>query len=969
MNPILTPPYEEPQFHYAMRNGELNYDEVKQGRRQSSEAQFINLIREEVKAWREQGYPYTTRVSQELLYFWFKNPDRADCHKLFYAQQEAIETSIWLNELTQKSNVGQSVLNQLKAAQQVSKKFTTHNLPRIAFKMATGTGKTVVMAAQIVYHLFNRQEYPMDTRFADNFLIITPSITIKNRLSVLFVDTLNRGNNIEDYYHIRQLIPLTLMPYMSQLNARLIITNYHALEPKILQGNKRSPFDGKKDATGKKQEAKEEFNQVIKRLLGKFKKNSRLLIINDEAHHCFWPKEKGKANDEENSKAENAHAAIWFNGLVQITQKFKVSSIYDLSATPYYLSHSGYPAHQLFPWVVSDFGLIEAIESGLVKIPFLPEFNQSETLSQTVLKNLYDHVKDELPKKGDILKNTGEQPPNLPVLLKTTLTQFYSHYEKDFNRIKTLFGNPPVFIIVCNNTWVSKEVYKYIAGYELTDEAGQIVDTVIGQYELFSNFDPLTKHPLPKPPTLLIDSNILDNTELLNTDFKKVFAPELENFKRAYRNRHPEKSEDNITDADILREVVNTVGKPGTLGAHIRCVVSVSMLTEGWDANSVTHIMGLRAFNSQLLCEQVAGRALRRQRYHLDQSGKLPPEYAQIIGVPFKLFKGGKTSLAEPVENTRIYALQERKTNFEIRFPQLVGYRIESLPDEIRADFSGLENFEIDTNAFSMESERINTFSPEKERLNAVALKEKRDQTLIYEITKALIHFYYSDEDGNPKFYHFNTLKQSVETWYFEKVTAFDLSEPDYRKWLYFETPQKICAHIIRGMTTQHRDSNKILPVFHPDKAFGSTQEVNGTTSKSVYLTRKSHVNGVVANNGADITAKILDFLDDIVISYVNNSFLGFTIPYVEAGKDQLYYPDFIAKCKKNNGETFHLIIALSNMKQDNLAKKWTVQNCWLPAVNSVRKKYGYEKWEFIEISNENRKIENELNDKIGKLL
>ncbi len=988
INPILNTPYQEPLFHYATHNGELNYEDVREGRRvadiqgqpqdaqQKHDEHLINLIRQEVKAWRVQGYPNTTRVSQELLYFWFKNPDRANCHKLFFAQQEAIETTIWLNELTQKSNVGQLILNELKAAREVSKTFPTHNLPRIAFKMATGTGKTVVMAAQILYHFFNRQEYRMDMRFADNFLIVAPGITIKNRLGVLFVDTLNRGSNSQDYYHIRQLVPPTLMPELERLNAKIIITNYHALEPKILQGNKRSPFDGKKDATGQKVEAKEEFNQVIKRVLGKFKKDSRLLIINDEAHHCYWPKEKGKLNDDDNSKAENAYAAIWFNGLVQIAQKFKVSSIYDLTATPYYLSHSGYQAYQLFPWVVSDFGLIEAIESGLVKIPFLPESDNPKALSLPVLKNLYEQVKNELPKKGRVTlaKKAGkpvvEQSPNLPSLVKTALEQFYSHYQKDFNRISGLFDNPPVFIIVCNNTLVSKEVYKYIAGYELIDDAGNVIDTVTGQYDLFSNFDVVTKQALPKPPTLLIDSNVLENADLVSTDFKKVFAPELENFKRAYRIRHPDKSYDNVTEADILREVVNTVGKQGTLGAHIRCVVSVSMLTEGWDANSVTHIMGLRAFNSQLLCEQVAGRALRRQKYDLDQEGKLPPEYAHIIGVPFKLFKGGTTILAEPVETKQIYALTERQADFEIRFPHLVGYRVESLDDEIKADFSRLEHFEIDADKFAIESEMRNAFS--SEMLKVADVKEKRDQSLIYDITKALIQFYYSDEGGNPKFHQFNALKKIVEEWYFEKVTVIGFTEPAYRKLLYFEEPQKICDHIMRGIDAEHRYTDNILPVFNPEKPFGSTQEVNGITSKAVYPTQKSHVNFVVADNTDSrehITAKTLEALDDFVMSYVNNSFLGFAIPYVKAGTDHLYYPDFIAKCKKQNGETLHLIIEISDMKQDKAAKKWTVENCWLRAVNVVRDKYGYDEWQFIEITNDIWEIENQLTDKIRRVL
>jgi type III restriction enzyme len=172
---------------------------------------------------------------------------------------------------------------------------------------------------------------------------------------------------------------------------------------------------------------------------------------------------------------------------------------------------------------------------------------------------------------------------------------------------------------------VSSEGYKHIAGYEKTDEEGNIITTVPGRFSLFSNYDQTTGKPLSKPPTLLIDSYAIEGSDQIDEAFKKIFASEIENFKKDYRKTHPGKSVENITDAEILCEVVNTVGKPGMLGSHIRCVISVSMLIEGWDSNTVTHIMGIRAFGSQLLCEQVAGRALRRQNYFLDKSGKFPP--------------------------------------------------------------------------------------------------------------------------------------------------------------------------------------------------------------------------------------------------------------------------------------------------------------------------------------------------------
>ena len=657
-NPILNSPYYEPKLHYATDvDGSLNYSDIREGRRifttdiqviptrqgpQGSifevndfaaeyGTHIINLCRKEVGKWREEKYPNTTRVTKELLLFWFLNSDRHATKQLFFAQREAVETAIWLNEVAEKSNAGQNILNKLREGQQSVSEDSADQLPRIAYKMATGSGKTVVMACFILYHYFNRQEYRNDTRFADYFLIVAPGVTIKDRLGVLFVDTKTKNPaEIQDYYHVRALVPQNMEHRLDNLNARLVITNYHSFEPKTLKGNKRSPFDGKVDLEGNKIDTGnlEDFSQVIKRTLSKFKAGTRLLVMNDEAHHCYLPKSKGKTSDNEEAD-ENQRAAVWFTGLKEISKRFKLQNIYDLSATPYYLTGSGYTPYSLFPWVVSDFGLIEAIESGLVKIPFLPESDNTQELTMPVLRNLYEHVKDELPRKGQRKQKseaakeghkTKEQPPRLPALVKAALDQFYGHYVEYYNGVRknqeqkaNLFSSPPVFILVCNNTSASKEVYKYIAGYEYLDENEELV-TVSGAKELFSNYDPVTKRPLKRPPTLLIDSDALENSDQINEDFKKIFASEIEEFKKDYARLHGQGSAESISDGEILREVVNTVGKQNKLGSHIRCVVSVSMLTEGWDANTVTHIMGLRAFGSQLLCEQVAGRALRVSR-------------------------------------------------------------------------------------------------------------------------------------------------------------------------------------------------------------------------------------------------------------------------------------------------------------------------------------------------------------------
>lgn len=1031
-NPILNSPYEEPHFHYGQTlDRSLNFEDVRKGRRVfdpvserqptptkrgrqktlafpiepevDAEKHIINLLRKEISAWRANGYEGTTRVTNELMKFWFKNPEREPQFSLFFAQQEAVETAIWLNEVADKSNAGQNIIRILREAQKSVGEGSEDQLPRIAFKMATGTGKTVVMASLILYHFANRQEYKNDVRFADYFLVVAPGVTIKDRLGVLFVDARNLPEyERADYYHQRRLVPPNLRDSIKNLNARLVITNYHSFLPKTLQGNKKSPFDGKVDVHGNKirGENKEDFGLVVKRNLDKFKTGSRLLILNDEAHHCYLPKGSEKTTDNEEVD-ENERAAVWFTGLREIAKRYKVQSVYDLSATPYYLSGSGYEPYSLFPWVVSDFGLIEAIEAGLVKIPFLPESDNTQDLDQPFLANLYSKIVEidpnAFPRKGQKKKKSeakregvklSEAPPKLPPQLRTALDMFYKNYEdyakgerKRLEARRNLFTPPPVFIIVCNNTTVSKEVYKYIAGYENLDAEGEI-QVVKGSLPTFDNYDQ-NRRPKRRPPTLLIDSDALENSDQINDEFKKIFEEEIKEFRKDYARVHGQGSAENITDAEILREVVNTVGQQGKLGQDIRCVVSVSMLTEGWDANTVTHIVGVRAFGSQLLCEQVAGRALRRMNYLLqgyDKDGeptedkrkivshKFPPEYAHIIGIPFKLFKGGKTvKLPTPVETTQVKALQER-SELEITFPNVDGYRIETAGNDLIADFEGLEPFEIDITKIPVEAIMGNAISPAEIKLGIDQVLERREGELHYWITKELIRHKFSDDEGNPQFRYFGDLKNIVAQWYDSRIKILGGSGRDYRKLLFFLEGKRIAAHISRAIKTHENESEFIRPVLNHYNPFGSSRYVHGITSRQCWETKKSHVNYVVQESGWEgIAAKALDEMD--IISYVKNSFLEFRIPYIKDGEEAPYYPDFIVRLKGNDGLPKNLIIEVTGINKKHKAeKKWYTENRWIPAVNAVREKHGMDEWHFIEIRDDIRDFKNELIQKIESI-
>lgn len=392
--------------------------------------------------------------------------------------------------------------------------------------------------------------------------------------------------------------------------------------------------------------------------------------------------------------------------------------------------------------------------------------------------------------------------------------------------------------------------------------------------------------------------------------------------------------------------------------------------------------MGLRAFGSQLLCEQVAGRALRRMSYILqgyDKEGnptddkrkvvieKFPPEYAHIIGVPFKMFKGGKSVPPPPPANlTHIAAVPARQETMEIEFPNVNGYRVENYDGEIKYDFSTIENYEIDGSKFPTETIMASPISASEEKLQVKSVLEKRDHELIFTITKELIKHHFSDENQeNLQFHKFNKLKQIVEIWYQEKVILLNIPDQRFKRLLFFDEPKKIVNHIIIGINPEINTSEFIRPVFNYYNKFSSTKYVNGNTVKEVYPTKKSHVNFVVMDSGWEgICAKTLEEIETVEC-YVKNQFLGLTVPYVKEGKDHQYFPDFVARVKGKDGIVKNLMIEISGMSNDKAEKKWFVENRWIPAVNALKDKYQYPEWHFIEISNDIRNIKNQLIEKI----
>lgn len=965
-SPILNSPYYEPGRHFKADERGLT-DEIIESRRPSSfyipvpraktkqkqlelnvsegsfgselqqENVFINKIRSKIRDWRSQNYPGVTKTSRDLLNYW-KDEQREN--KLFFCQIEALETLIFVNEVAEKS--GDSwVISELNNASQSA----NPGVYRLAFKMATGSGKTVVMAMIIAYNTLNRLRYPQDTRFTDAFAIITPGITIKDRLNVLL------PNDPKNYYLQRDIVPYQDFELLQKAN--VFITNFHQLEQRQ---NPRFQVGSVMKAAGllKDEAVKESPAAMVTRAFKSIINKPRILVINDEAHHCYQEKpteEKLSGEDRKEADENNKAARVWLAGIKALAKKMPINGVIDLSATPYFLQGSGYQEGTMFPWTIYDFSLLDALECGVVKIPRLPI--ESDTVSKDDIpefRNLWLHVSDDLPKKG--LKTGGKDYLSanvLPTKLQEALESLYGNYEDKYYKryLEAKQDNqnvmPPVMIVVCNNTAVSELVYRWISGFERETPSGKLI-VEKGNLEIFRNEDGIRF--FDKPNTLIIDSRQIESGEKIDDNFKKIFAAEIDDFHKEYKKRFP--GREDPTDEELLREVMNTVGKPGKLGENIKCVVSVSMLTEGWDVNTVTHILGIRAFSTQLLCEQVVGRALRRVDYNVDEeTGLLSEEYAEVYGVPFSFLKvSGDTKAKPPKVVHRVYALSERD-KYEIQFPRVEGYRYELNETKLAAKFSEesktiIENEPTEvTLGGAIGDETLETLEK---------IKGRREGEVILRLAKGLLRRYYTDAEGAEKYWLFPQLQKIAEQYINTCVVLKDrmvigyLTVGDYFSGALTKIQQAVISENL-----EHQNNKQLLPILAPYDTLGSTRYVDFLTTKEVRETVKSHINYVVADTEEweQGVAKKLEQMDE-VISYVKNQNMGFSIPYEHQGISHQYLVDFIAVLEMPDKSKLNLLIEVTGKKDDKKKLKVkTARELWVPSVNNFGK---YGKWAMLEI-------------------
>jgi type III restriction enzyme len=967
-NPILNSPFSEPRRHFRFTDEGIT-NEIVEERRISSyfvpiarpkkqaknqltfdtewtedrieENKFINQVRERVAQWRKQGYPSSsiTKTTKQLLDYWQRS-DRN--RKLFFCQIEAVETVIYVTEVAKK--FGETwIENKIHAANREANPL----LYRIALKMATGSGKTVVMAMIIAWHALNKIANSQDPLFSDTFLIVTPGITIRDRLRVLL------PNDPQNYYREMDIVPTDLREELGK--ARMIITNFHAFKQreKISAGKLTKSILDKGNGSA----FTETPDQMVRRVCRELGNKKNIIVINDESHHCYRRKADGeeevlKGDELKEAEKREEEARIWISGLEAVKSKLGLKAVYDLSATPFFLRGSGYPEGTLFPWVVSDFSLIDAIECGIVKVPRVPVADDSMVGQQPTYRDLWLRIREHLPKKGRKTQELAGEP-NLPAELEGALQSLYLNYAKYYKRweenteARSRGLTPPVFIVVCNNTSVSKMVYDYIAGWEKTVSEQDIV-VVPGKLPLFSNEE--NGNWSPRPNTILVDSRQLESGEAMSDDFKRIAAAEIEEFKSDYRLRFPGRDVDNLTDEDILREVMNTVGKPGKLGEQIKCVVSVSMLTEGWDANTVTHILGVRAFGTQLLCEQVVGRGLRRMSYAANDANMFQPEYAEVYGVPFS-FIPSAGSAVDPRPGpmpTRVRALEDRAA-CEITFPRLTGYRYELPAETLSAKFTDDSKMVISTADIPTKTENAPIVG-ETSIHTLDDLKLRREQEVIFLLSKFVSERYLRDAENNSKPWLFPQLLKITRDWRDQCVSLKD--NTFIQLLLLIEFANNAAQKIYHAIVNADSGNKRLLPILRPFDTIGSTRYVDFDTTRSTYRTRedKCHVSDVVLHSGWE--GKMAQALEDMneVLCYVKNQNLGFTIPYTLDSEEHDYIPDFIVKLDDGHGEKnpLNLIIEVTGeKKKDKEVKVSTAKTLWVPAVNNHG---GFGRWAFIEI-------------------
>lgn len=1004
-NPIINNPYSEPASYWLYKGGipsqvpgrrpaRYYFKEDRVGattgemelfkEENEEDLPLINALRLDVKRWRESGYRGAEETTKELLRWWTR-ADRP--RRLFFCQQEAVETILYLLELAlpgrlratgfQKFEVDaanfQLLLNGDKPSFadfrrpdffprliDPSSDLAALPLRRLGCKMATGAGKTIVMGMIIVWAFCNRARNPNSTHFPSAVLVCAPNLTVRKRLQVLCPE------NPHNYYDEFDLVPSKYREYLNL--GKVFITNWHYFAPKSEQTE-----GGKSWAVVNK--GAEPNDAFTKDRLGDLASRLPILVLNDEGHHCWrgrpLSKEEERAitknlgrEQKEDLELEEKEARVWLAGLDRInncglagiSSENKLNpgilACVDLSATPFYLSASGYPQGSPFPWLTSDFGLVDAIECGIVKVPRMPVKDVTDKVDEAGRPDpkyfrLWRHILDNELQAGDYVKRGQPKPEAIYRYAEGALAMLAGEWRKQYLKYQEDAGGrpfiPPVLIVVCDNTEISEVFFRKISGeeeYESIDEEGNMV--VRTQYNPGTIFPELVNTENEKN-TIRIDTRLLAKIETEEGESKNAAALRL-------------------------REVIDTIGKRGGSGEQVRCIISVGMLTEGWDANNVTHILGVRAFGSQLLCEQVVGRGLRRISYNPDPAtGMLAPEYVDVYGIPFSLipFKGKVRDKEgpDPIYHD-VFAMPERAA-FEIRMPNVDSYVYALREGGICCDVSKLEGLEVSeepdavflapTRGYLDDGSERRDVGDFRKVTREEYYKSIRPQQLIFQLAYSLLDDLLQGAQADDKdrarikllarHQLFPEIVQIVQTYVQTKVIfrpgvdVRELGLERYAKLLRDRVREGILPAATSG-------TGKLLPVLSSFAPFTTTANVGYPTTKPVVDLVKSHLNCAVYKSDWEREAiEVIEDMDCVEYFAPNDRQIGLLIPYEYADTRHDYEPDFILRL--NNG--VYLILEIKGEAgrrhaRDQVLAKNAAARKWAAAVNNVGR---YGTWEF----------------------
>lgn len=898
---IINSAYSEPKSHWKYNSPRRCFERA-EGRRPAGyiiadpnsnsaedpgrfvELELVNKIRPRVKKWREEGYVGVTGITKRLLEHWHDKNARE--YPFFFCQLDAIETLIWLTEAPMAEKTGINIPGD------------GGDFKRLCTKLCTGGGKTILMAMLIAWQIINKVTYTQDKRFSKNVLIVAPGLTVKSRLQVL-----NTGGE-DNYYTKFGVVPPALSEKLQAGKVKIINWQTLAWDTEEQIAKKKSV-----DKRGAKSD-----EAYTREILGDMSKANNIIVINDEAHHA-WRKNpenkgnsKGSLSSEEKKilKTEEKKATIWINGLDRINKTRNILTCYDFSATPFAPSGKKNDEEALFGWIVSDFGLNDGIESGLVKTPRVVVRDDCVPDPNTFKSKLYHIYRDETV-KDDINRKADETEP-LPDLL----TNAYYVLGRDWEELYKSWKHqgsviPPVMITVANRTETAARI-KYAFDHKR-----------IG-VDLLSE---------PKY-TIHIDSKTMEMSDESETA-QTYSEDETEGRKLSKKDQ-----------ASILRETIDTVGQRGKLGEQIRNVISVGMLTEGWDAKTVTHIMGLRAFSSQLLCEQVVGRGLRRTSYEVEEGTDLfTAEYVNIFGIPFTFLPhestgDGKAPATPP--KTQIEALKERN-QYRIDWPNIL--RIErDMDQKLTVDIQSIPLLVLNASQTRIRADLAPVMEGKEDLTRCTEIdlekldRDLRTQNIVFNTAAQVYEIMNKSwQQAGTKYGLFGQVISITEK--FLKSDRIKIN-PE----LYETTPVKRRLMLILNMNriVQHlweyikmEQTQRLIPVLDTNKPIRSTADmITWYTSKPCSITEKSQISHCVYDSAWEATESYVLEKSEDVVAWAKNDHLGFEIYYLDNGVVRKYYPDFLIKLK--NGKMLILETKGQETERDRIKRR--ALNEWIQAVN-----------------------------------